>query len=75
MNLLFTPDCNPIPGRAGSLSLQLYQTYHRLLHKCVAVKNHALTVYKKNKIDSLLCNMETTIHYNVHIHYSVVGSL
>ena len=34
-------------GRAGSISLQLYCTYHRLLIMRVAVKSHALPVYKK----------------------------
>ena len=48
-------------GRAGSLSLQLYWTYHRLLHMRVVVKNHALPVYKKNRIASLLCIFESTI--------------
>ena len=48
-------------GRAVSLSLQLYWTYHRLLHMRVAVKNHALPVYKKNRIASLLCIFESTI--------------
>ena len=48
-------------GRAGSLSLHLYWTYHRLLHMHVAVKSHALHVYKKNRIASLLCIFETTI--------------
>ena len=48
-------------GRAGSLSLQLYWTYHRLLHMRIAVKNHALPVYKKNRIASLLCIFENTI--------------
>ena len=51
-------------GRAGSLSLQLYWTYHRLLHLLVAMKSHALPVYKKNKIASLLCIFETTIASN-----------
>ena len=32
-------------GRAGSLSLQLLRTYHRLLHMRVTVKNHALPVF------------------------------
>ena len=49
-------------GRAGSLNLQLYWTYHRLLHMRVAVKSHALPIYKKNRIASLLCIFETTIH-------------
>ena len=48
-------------GRAGSLSLQLYLIYDRLLHMRVAVKNHALPVYKKNRIDPLLCIFESTI--------------
>ena len=48
-------------GRAGSLSLQLYRTYHRLLHMRVAVDSHALPIYKKNRIASLLCIFETTI--------------
>ena len=48
-------------GRAGSLSLQLYCTYYRLLHMHVAVKSHALPVYKKNRIFSLLCIFESTI--------------
>ena len=47
-------------GRAGSLSLQLYRTYHRVLHMRVAVNNHALHIYKKNRIASLLCIFETT---------------
>ena len=34
-------------GHAGSLSLQLYRPYHRLLHMRVAVNSHALPVYKK----------------------------
>ena len=43
-------------GRAGSLSLQLYCTYqnHRLLHVHVAVNSHALPVYKKNRIASII---------------------
>ena len=49
-------------GRAGSLSLQLDWTYHRLLHMHVAVNNHALPVFKKNRIASLLCIFETIIH-------------
>ena len=48
-------------GRAGSISLQLYLTYHRLLHVRVAVKSHALPVHKKNRITSLLCIFETII--------------
>ena len=49
-------------GCAGSLSLQLYWTYHRSLHMRIAVKNHALPVYyKKNRIASLLCIFESTI--------------
>ena len=48
-------------GRAGSLSLQLYRTYHRLLHLHVAVNSHTLPVYKKNRIASLLCIFETII--------------
>ena len=49
-------------GRASSLSLQLiYCTYHRLLHMCVTMKNHALPVYKKNRIASLLCIFEIII--------------
>ena len=48
-------------GRAGCLSLQLYWTYHILLHMRVAVTNHALPFYKKNRIASLLCIFETTI--------------
>ena len=57
-------------GRAGSLSLQLYWTYHRLLHMRVAVKSHALPIYKKNRIASLLCVFETTIHAYVYHKYS-----
>ena len=53
-------------GRAGSLSLQLYCTYHRLLHMRVAVKNHALPVYKKIRIASLLCIFESTIFWSLH---------
>ena len=52
-------------GRAGSLSLQLYLTFHSLLHMPVAVKNHALPVYKKNRIASLLCIFESTIRYHI----------
>ena len=48
--------------RAGSLSLQLYWTYHRLLHMRVAVKKHALPVFKKNRIALLLCIFETIIY-------------
>ena len=48
-------------GRAGSLSLQLYRSYHRLLHMRVTVKNHALPVYMKNRVASLLCIFETII--------------
>ena len=48
-------------GCAGSLSLQLYWTYYRLLHMRLAVKSHALPVYKKNRIASLLCIFETII--------------
>ena len=55
-------------GRAGSLSLQLYCTYHRLLHMCVAVNSHALPIYKKNRIASLLCIFETTID-NLHMQH------
>ena len=50
-------------GRAGSLSLQLYLTYRRLLHMRVTVNSHALPIYKKNRIASLLCIFETTIDY------------
>ena len=50
-------------GRAGSLSLQLYWTYHRLLHIRVAVNTHALPIYKKNRIALLLCIFEATILY------------
>ena len=31
----------------------------------VAVKNHVLPVYKKNRIASLLCILESTIRYNI----------
>ena len=48
-------------GRAGSISLQLYLTYHRVLHVRVAVNSHALPVHKKNRITSLLCIFETII--------------
>ena len=48
-------------GRAGSLSLQLYWTYHRLLHMRVAVNSYALPIYKKNRFASLLSIFETTI--------------
>ena len=48
-------------GRAGSLYLQLYWTYHSLLHMRVAENTNALPVYKKNRIASLLCILETTI--------------
>ena len=47
--------------RAGSISLQLYLTCHRLLHVRVAVNSHALPVHKKNRITSLLCIFETII--------------
>ena len=50
-------------GRAGSLSVQLYCTYHRLLHMRMAVNSHALPVYNKHRIASLLCIFETTIVY------------
>ena len=53
-------------GRAGSLSLLLYLTYHRLLHNRVAVKSHALPFYKKNRISSLLCIFETIIVYSLN---------
>ena len=52
-------------GRAGSISLQLYLTYHRLLHVRVAVNSHALPVHKKNRITSLLCIFETIITESV----------
>ena len=52
-------------GRAGSISLQLYLTYHRLLHVRVAVNSHALPVHKKNRITSLLCIFETIIRHPV----------
>ena len=45
----------------GSLSLQLYWTYHILLHMRVAVNNHALPIYKKNRNGLLLCIFETTV--------------
>ena len=48
-------------GRAGSLGLQLYWTYHRLLHMPVVVNSHALPVHEKNGIASLLCIFESTI--------------
>ena len=48
-------------GQAGSLSLQLYRTYNRLLHMREAVNNHALPIYTKNRIASLLCIFESTI--------------
>ena len=43
-------------GRAGSFSLQLYCTYqnHSLLHVHLAVNSHALPVYKKNRIASII---------------------
>ena len=47
-------------GNAGNLSLQLYLTYHRLLHMRVTVNSHALPVYKKIRIASLLCILKTT---------------
>ena len=50
-------------GHAGSLSLQLYCTYHRILHMRLAVKSHALPVYKKNRIASLLCIFESIIKH------------
>ena len=45
-------------GRVGSISLQLYLTYHILLHVRVAVNSHALPVQRKNRITSLLCIFE-----------------
>ena len=48
-------------GHAGSISLQLYLTYHRLLHVRMAVNSHALPVHKKNRITLLLCIFETKI--------------
>ena len=48
-------------GACSSLSLQLYLTYHRILHMRVAVNSHALPVCKKNRITSLLCIFETTV--------------
>ena len=53
-------------GQAGSLSLQLYWTYHRLLHMREAVNNHALPIYKKNRIASLLCIFESTIYETIY---------
>ena len=53
-------------GRAGSISLQLYLTYHRVLHVRVAVNSHALPVHKKNRITSLLCIFETIIRHAHH---------
>ena len=35
--------------------------YHKLLHMRLAVKSHALPVYKKHRIASLLCIFESTI--------------
>ena len=52
-------------GRAGSLSLQLYSTYHRLWHMRVAVRSQALPVYKKNRIASLQFIFETAIHPDI----------
>ena len=55
-------------GRAGSLSLQLFRTYYRLLHMRVTVKNHALPIFRKNRIASLLCIFESIIvHVSVYI--------
>ena len=48
-------------GRAGSISLQLYLIYHRLLHVRMAVNSHALPVHKKNRITPLLCIFEIII--------------
>ena len=59
-------------GRAGSISLQLYLTYHRLLHVRVAVNSHALHVHKKNRITSLLCIFETII--NAYCNYLCPGN-
>ena len=62
-------------GRAGSLSLQLYWTYNRLLHMSVAVNNHDLPIYKKNRIFSLLCIFETTtIHCTMKNNIFVLNS-
>ena len=36
--------------------------YHKLLHMGIAVKTHALPVYKKHRIASLLCIFESTIN-------------
>ena len=44
-------------GRAGSLSLQLYY----IAYACSS-DSHALPVYKKNRIVSLLCIFETAIY-------------
>ena len=55
-------------GRAGSISLQLYLTYHRLLHVRVAVNSHALPVHKKNRITSLLCIFETIIQLEIRLY-------
>ena len=51
-------------GCAGSISLQLYLTYQRLLHVRVAVNSHALPVHKKDRLTSLLCIFETIIVIN-----------
>ena len=45
-------------GREGSLSLQLYWTYHSILHMRVAVNSHALPVLKKNRITSYYASLK-----------------
>ena len=63
-------------GRAGILSLQLYRTYHRLLHMRVAIKYHALPVFKKNRIASLLCIFESTIMcVTLSMHFNDIGNV
>ena len=62
-------------GRAGSLSLQLYWTYHRLLHMRLAVKSHALPVYKKNRIASLLLSCQPRVTVTSCFVYKVIRDL
>ena len=53
-------------GRAGSLYLQLYWTYHSLLHMRIAVNSHALHVYKKqlNRLITMhLWNYYTIVYF------------
>ena len=61
LDMAHRQEISPVFRVAGSLSLQLYCTYHRLLHMRVAVNSHTSPVYKKNKLSSLVCIFETTV--------------